>query len=67
MSDQDYVYVVTRDGRRVSHTNHESKESAIEESKFWTRAIHMDLGGGRKADPRSVVKIVRTDKPNRIK
>jgi len=67
MPDQEYVYVVTRDGRRVSHTNHETRELAIAESAYWTRVIHTDLGGGRKVDPESVVRVVRTDRPNRIK
>jgi hypothetical protein len=58
--DQPYVYVVTRDGRRVSHTNHQTRESAIEESKYWTRVIH-------RADPRSMIRIVHTDKPRKIK
>lgn len=66
-SDDQYVYVVTRDGRRVSHTNHQTKESAIEESKYWTRVIHKVLSNGQKADPRSVIRIVHTDKPKKIK
>lgn len=61
-----FVYVVTRDGRRVSHTNHDDKSSAMEESRYWTDLIHKDIGG-RKVDPKSIIKIVRTNKPNRIK
>lgn len=61
-----FVYVVTRDGRRVSHSNHEQREDAVKESKYWTKLIHNDLGG-RKVDPNSIIRIVRTDKPNRIK
>jgi len=60
------VYVVTRDGRRVSHTNHISRDSAYKESAYWTKLIHTDLGG-YKADPKSIIKIVRTDKPKRVK
>lgn len=66
MLDAEFVYVVTRDGRRVSHTNHPTKEEALEESAYWTRVIHKDLGG-YKADPKSIIRIVRTDKPKRIR
>lgn len=66
-SDEHHVYVVTRDGRRVSHTDHLTKESAIEESKYWTRMIHRVLSNGHKADPKSVIRIVYTDKPRKIK
>jgi hypothetical protein len=64
--EDNFVYVVTRDGRRVSHTNHVERSSAVEESRYWTKLIHNDIGG-RKVDPKSIIKIVRTDKPNRIK
>ena len=64
--DEQFVYVVTRDGRRVSHKNHTTKESALKESAYWTKFIHTDLGG-YKADPKSVIRIRYTDKPNRIK
>ena len=67
MAKDEYVYVVTRDGRRVSHKNHETKDSALKESAYWTKLIHTDLGGGRKVDPRSIIRIVHTDKPKRIK
>jgi hypothetical protein len=66
MPESEYVYVVTRDGRRVSHTNHLVKDDAYVESAYWTRLIHTDLGG-YKADPRSIISIVRTNKPNKIK
>ena len=66
MLENEYVYVVTRDGRRVSHTNHKDKDDAYKESAYWTRLIHTDLGG-YKADPRSIIRIVRTDKPKKIK
>ena len=66
MSDGEFVYVVTRDGRRVSHKNHETRDSALQESAYWTKFIHKDLGGF-KADPESVIRVVRTDKPKRIK
>ena len=62
----EYVFVVTRDGRRVSHTNHATKDSALEESAYWTRVIHKDLGG-YKADPKSIIRIVRTNTPKKIK
>ena len=66
MLEDEFVYVVTRDRRRVSHTNHVSRDSAYKESAYWTKLIHTDLGG-YKADPKSIIKIVRTNKPNRIK
>lgn len=66
MASDEYVYVVTRDGRRVSHTNHLTKDDALEESAYWTRVIHKDLGG-YKADPKSIIRIVRTNKPKKIK
>tara|TARA_R110000772_G_scaffold188075_1_gene299166 strand:- start:322 stop:522 length:201 start_codon:yes stop_codon:yes gene_type:complete len=66
MTNDVYVYVVTRDGRRVSHKNHEDRDSAIVESAYWTKVIHTDLGG-YKADPKSEIRIIRTDKPNRVK
>lgn len=67
MSDTEFVYVVTRDGRRVSHTNHDSRESALKESAYWTKFIHTTLSNGSKADPKSIIRVVRTDKPNRIR
>jgi len=66
MTSDEYVYVVTRDGRRVSHTNHATKDGALRESAYWTKLIHTDLGG-YKADPKSIIRIVHTDKPKRIK
>ena len=53
-------FVVTRDKRRVSRHNHDSREDAIEESKYWTNLVH-------NYDPKSVIRIVETDKPNRIR
>jgi len=67
MLDAEFVYVVTRDGRRVSHTNHLTKDEALVESAYWTKFIHTVLANGQKADPKSVIRIVRTDKPNRIR
>jgi hypothetical protein len=67
MLDGEFVYVVTRDGRRVSHTNHEDRDSALKESAYWTKFIHTVLSNGQKADPKSVIRIVRTDKPKKIK
>lgn len=66
MVEESVVYVVVRDGRRVSHTNHVDKKSALQESAYWTKLIHTDLGG-RKVDPRSNIRIVRTKFPNRIR
>lgn len=66
MVSDEYVYVVTRDGRRVSYTNHLTREDALEESAYWTRFIHRDLGG-YKADPKSIIRIVRTNTPRKIK
>lgn len=66
MSNDEFVYVVTRDGRRVSHKNHLTRDEALRESAYWTKLIHTDLGG-YKADPKSVIRIKKTDKPNRIK
>lgn len=67
MIDGEFVYVVTRDGRRVSHKNHETRDSALKESAYWTKFIHTVVANGQKADPKSVIRIVRTDKPKRIK
>ena len=66
MPQDEFVYVVTRDGRRVSHRNHLTKDEALKESAYWTKVIHTDLGG-YKGDPRSIIRIVRTDKPKKIK
>ncbi len=66
MPDDEYVYVVTRDGRRVSYTNHTTRDAALKESAYWTRFIHKDLGG-YKADPKSIIRIVRTNTPRKIK
>ena len=67
MSDGEFVYVVTRDGRRVSHKNPETRDSALKESAYWTKFIHTVVANGQKADPKSVIRVVRTDKPKRIK
>lgn len=66
--DDPYVYVVTRDGRRVSHTNHETRELALVEARYWTGVIHKVVNG-RKWDPTSVVSIakVRLSKSKRIR
>jgi len=65
MDDIEY-YVVTRDGRRVSKNNHMAKELAMVEAKRWTSVIHKVVNG-RKWDPNSIISIVKTNKPNRIK
>ena len=67
MPQDEFVYVVTRDGRRVSHKNHLTRDEALRESAYWTKVIHKDLGNGRKWDPKSIIRIVRTDKPKKIK
>lgn len=56
--DDPYVYVVTRDGRRVSHTNHETREQSLNEARYWTNLIHKVING-RKVDPTSVVTVVK--------
>jgi hypothetical protein len=56
--DDPYVYVVTRDGRRVSHTNHESRQEALDEARYWTNLIHKVING-RKVDPHSIVTVAR--------
>ena len=66
MLNDEFVYVVTRDGRRVSHKNHETRDEALHESKYWTNFIHKVVNG-RKVDPRSVIRIVKTNKPKKIK
>ena len=66
MEDQ-FVYVVTRDGRRVSHKNHETREEALKESAYWTKVIHTVLSNGQKVDPRSIIRIVKTNRPKKIK
>ena len=66
MPQDEFVYVVTRDGRRVSHKNHLTRDEALRESAYWTKVIHTDLGG-YKVDPTSIIRIVRTDKPKKIK
>ncbi len=60
MRSEETWFVVTRDKRRVSRDNHETKDSAMKEAIYWTNIIH-------KWDPRSIIKIVETDKPNRIR
>ena len=59
MTDDPTVYVVTRDGRRVSHSNHETREAAMEEARWWTNVIHKVING-RKVDPTSVIAIAST-------
>lgn len=67
MSQDEFVYVVTRDGRRVSHKNHLTRDEALRESAYWTKFIHTVVANGQKADPKSVIRIVRTNKPKKIK
>ena len=66
MSQDEFVYVVTRDGRRVSHKNHATKDEALHESRYWTNLIHKVVNG-RKVDPKSIIRIVRTDRPKKLK
>lgn len=54
----DFVYVVTRDGRRVNNKNYTSKSEALVEAKYWTNLIHKEIHG-RKVDPTSVVRVRR--------
>lgn len=60
------VYVVLRDGRRVSHTNHATKAEAMEEARWWTGVINKVING-RKVDPRSIIRIVKTDTPRKFR
>lgn len=66
MPQDEFVYVVTRDGRRVSHTNHATKEDALQESRYWTNLIHKVING-QKVDAKSLIRIIRTDRPKKIK
>jgi len=66
MLDEDYVYVVTRDGRRVSYTDHATKQDAMVEARWWTGVINK-IVNGRKWDPRSIIRIARTNTPRRIR
>lgn len=65
-TNDDFVYVVTRDGRRVSFNNHPTRTDALVEAKWWTALINKEIHG-RKVDPRSIIRIIRTDTPKRIK
>ena len=53
-------FVVTRDNRRVSKKNYDKRDEAYPEAAYWTSIIH-------KWDPKSIIRIVETDKPNRIR
>lgn len=55
-----YVYVVARDKRRVSHNNHPTHTAACEEAELWQRV---------KAnwDPSTKVEILKTDEPHTIR
>lgn len=66
MVDSNFVFVVTRDKRRTSWNNYETYEQALVEAQYWTSLIHKVVNG-HKADPRSIIKIVKTDTPRRIK
>jgi len=63
---EDIVFVVTRDGRRVCRVNHDTYEEALKEARYWTNLIHKEFNGS-KVDPKSIIKIVKTSRPNRIK
>lgn len=58
--EKEFVYVVTRDQRRVSSTNHRTHESASSEAQLWLRV---------KAnwDPSTKVEIRKTDDPQSIR
>jgi hypothetical protein len=66
MVDSNFVYVVTRDKRRTSWNNYETYEEALVEAQWWTALIHKVING-RKVDPTSIIKIVKTDTPRKIK
>ena len=66
MVDSNFVYVVTRDKRRTSWNNYATYEEALVEAKYWTSLIHKVING-TKWDPLSVIKIVKTDTPRRIR
>ena len=61
----EYLYVVTRDGRRVSSKNHDNRKDALTEAKYWTNLIHKYING-RQVDPRSVIR-VRKIEPDQVK
>lgn len=62
----DYVFVVLRDGRRVSYNNHSSKAEAMEEARWWTGVINKVING-RKVDPKSIIRIQKTDTPKKFR
>ncbi len=66
MVDEKYVYVVTRDGRRVNRENYDTYDEALPEAQYWTSLIHKTING-MKVDPKSVIKIVKTSTPKRIR
>ena len=66
MVDEIFVYVVTRDGRRVNRANYDTYDDALPEARYWTSLIHKTINGF-KVDPKSIIKIVKTSKPNRIR
>ena len=53
-------YVVTRDSRRVSSTNHIDRKCAAEEEKYWRNIVY-------QWDPGSIIRIRKTTTPYRIK
>lgn len=58
--EKEFVYVVTRDKRRVSGANHRTHESAAAEAELWLRV---------KAnwDPSTKVEVLKTDDPQAIR
>ena len=66
MTDDKFVYVVTRDGRRVNRYNYDTYEDALPEAKYWTQLIHKVVNGS-KWDPKSIIKIIKTDTPRKIR
>jgi hypothetical protein len=66
MVDEEFVYVVTRDGKRVNYENYKTYEAALPEAKYWTALIHK-IVNGNKVDPRSVIKIRKTSTPKKFK
>ena len=55
MRKEETWFVVTRDRRRVSKKNYDTRDEAYPEASYWTKIIH-------KWDPKSLIRIVETDK-----
>jgi hypothetical protein len=66
MTDEEFVYVVTRDGKRVNYENYKTYKDALPEAKYWTSLIHK-IVNGNKVDPESIVRIRKTTTPKRFR